>query len=157
MEGLEPLNCTWEISPEKEKDIDVFKPNASLRGYLLRNKNSQTSYLGKERKDKMTARIINFSFIEQSRPDNRRFSSKQEYPELPKKGRRDMANFNNCVLDLSGDGNNRTTYVSMLRDRVFSNEPERGGVTFCSNSPRKVSMRLEELKQRRSYLEDYKI
>ena len=121
-----------------------------------RNKNSFTNYLGSEKKEKMAARIINFSFIggdrrtEYKSVSQKHTNSTSINDNLPipviKKSKKDafnISNYNNCVLDLSSDGINRAAYVSMLRDRILTKEPF-GKTTgaFVSNNPRKVSARL---------------
>ena len=115
----------------------------------------------------MAARIINFSFIGgDRRTEYKSFS--QKHPNaltdglsipVVKKPKKDPFSYaNNCVLDLSNDGINKSAYVSMLRERILTKEPFSGATgSFMGQNPRKMSVRLEEFRQKKSALGDYQM
>ena len=151
-----------EEQPTKEYSSEltdlIFRPNPNTRGYLLRNnKMNHTTYLNEQKNSKVTAKIINFSFLGGHQLSPRKNLSRNNEPTeitpaIKKNSDADESIKNRKVLDLSfreTQGAFRSGQKFVIMDPKSS--------TFYKPSPRKMINKLDQYKYRRLFIDEYRI
>lgn len=147
---------------DEDRSECIFR---NAKGYFLKNKNPLVYLQSEPKKEKIAAKIINFSFIGHARPIERKNISRADIMDPVSLSKIDRSSINegmehknkinNRVLDLSDNSFRQTCLNIVSKDTTVTCKPstDRKNLTFFNISPRKLGLKVDEQKYRKFLLD----